>query len=431
MRSTDYLIIGGSAAGTTAAETIRNLNSNASITVVSDEGHEFYSRVLIPHYIRGKVERQQIFLRKPQWYTENKIELVKKTKAVKLSSQNHSVDLNSGEQLKYGKLLISIGGYVVPLKIPGSDSKNIFYMRTVEDADGIIKAAKKAKKGVIIGGGFIGLEFTSCFKVNGVEDVTVLVREPYYWAGKLDEASRKGLVNVLEKNGVKVLTNEEVESIQPITRTDPVKAVGLVQTKSGKNFDADVVGVGIGIKSDLSWLDGSGVKVDRAIVTNEYLETNVPDIYAAGDCAQFWDVIFNRQHIIGNWANATSQGNAVGKTMAITSPKASEGQAGQRTVFETASSYSINYFSGSCTFIGVTDEVYADEIIVRGSVENHKMTRIFIKTIDNVLRVVGATVINSTPDVAPLTIAVKSKADISTYKDKLGDLSFDFNKINN
>src|SRR3990167_4458083 len=439
MRSTDYLIIGGSAAGTTAAETIRNLNSNASITVVSDEGHEFYSRVLIPHYIRGKVERQQIFLRKPQWYTENKIELVKKTKAVKLSSQNHSVDLNSGEQLKYGKLLISIGGYVVPLKIPGSDSKNIFYMRTVEDADGIIKAAKKAKKGVIIGGGFIGLEFTSCFKVNGVEDVTVLVREPYYWAGKLDEASSKVLVNVLEKNGVKVLTNEEVESIQPITRTDPVKAVGLVQTKSGKNFDADVVGVGIGIKSDISWLDKSCVKVDLAIVTNEYLETNVSDIYAAGDCAEFWDVIFKRQHIMGNWANATSQGLAVGKTI-----------AGVRTVFETASSYSADFFDrprvdtsrstgtaksprveagGHCSFIGVTDESFADEVVTRGTVAEGKMTRIFIKEISGTTRIVGATVINNPAEVGPLTMAVKGKIDISVHKGSLADANFDLKNL--
>src|SRR3989338_1121483 len=423
MKSTDFLIIGGSAAGTTAGETIRNLQPQTSITIVSDEDHEFYSRVLIPHYIRGKVSREQIFLRKPQWYPDNKIELVKKTKAVKLDSQNHTVNFSSGEQIKYGKLLISIGGYVVPLKIPGSDSKNIFYMRTVEDADAIIKAAKQAKSAVIIGGGFIGLEFTSCFKVNGVSDVTLLVREDYYWKGKLDKKSAQVLSNTLKKNGITIETNEEADHF------DYSNNQSVVVTKSGNKYQADVVGVGIGIRSDLSWLDGSGIKIDRAIVTNEYLETNVPDIYAAGDCAQFKDVIFEREHILGNWANATSQGNAVGKTMALTSPKAPEGQAGQRTVFETASSYSINFFDGSCTFIGVADEDYADEIIVRGSVENHKMTRIFVKTINNVMRVMGATVINSTPDVAPLTVAVKSKVDISQYKDELANAGFDLKNL--
>src|SRR3990167_10434411 len=143
MKSVDYLIIGGSAAGTTAAETIRNLQPQTSITIASDEDHEFYSRVLIPHYIRGKVERQQIFLRKPQWYGDNKIELVKGVKAQGIEVSKKTVTLSNGQEIQYGKLLISIGGYVIPLKIPGADSKNIFYMRTVEDADGIIKAAKQ------------------------------------------------------------------------------------------------------------------------------------------------------------------------------------------------------------------------------------------------------------------------------------------------
>ena len=94
-----------------------------------------------------------------------------------------------------------------------------------------------------------------------------------------------------------------------------------------------MVGIGIGIKTDLDWLVRAGVKTNRGILTDEYLETNVPDIYAAGDCAEFWDVIFKRQHIMGNWANATSQGLAVGKTI-----------AGVRTVFETAYSYSADFF---------------------------------------------------------------------------------------
>src|SRR3989344_2723198 len=158
MKSTDFLIIGGLAAGTTAAETIRNLKPAASISIITDEDHELYSRVLIPHYIRGKVERQQIFLRKPQWYPDNKIELVKGVKAQGIEVSKKTVTLSNGQEIQYGKLLISTGGYVVPLKISGSDSKNIFYMRTVEDADAIIKASKQAKSAVIIGGGFIGLE---------------------------------------------------------------------------------------------------------------------------------------------------------------------------------------------------------------------------------------------------------------------------------
>lgn len=419
MNKVDYLVIGGSAAGTTAAEVIRSIKPDSSITIVTDENHEQYSRVLLPHYIRGKVKREQVFLKKQEWYQDKQIELIKLTKVIKLEPSKHQVNLSDGTSIEYGKLLIAIGGYVVKLDVSGSDAANILYMRTVEDADKIVKVASQSHKAVIIGGGFIGLEFMSCFKANGVSDVTVLVKEDYYWQGKLDEKSSKVLQNTLEKNGIKIMTNEEIDHF------DNSNNQSKVVTKSGKDFLIDVVGIGIGIRSDLSWLDGSGIKINRAIVTNEYLETNVADIYAAGDCAEFHDVIFGRQHIMGNWANATSQGNAVGRTM-----------GNQRTVFETASSYSINFFDppvgeigGACTFIGVTDADFADQIIVRGSVENQKMTRIFIKKIDGLTRIVGATLINNPAEVSPLTTAVKSKTDVAVHKDKLGDLGFDLREI--
>lgn len=420
MNRVDYLIIGGSAAGTTAVEVIRSLNPESSITIVTDENHEEYSRVLLPHYIRGKVSREQVFLKKPEWYHQNNIELVKGVKTEKLVPASHRVKVSDGEEYQYGKLLIAIGGKVIKLDVPGAELGNILYMRTIEDADKIVKVAssaaakaladKQSAKAVVIGGGFIGLEFTSCLKINGVEKVTVLVMEDYYWQGKLDKDSARVLQNTLERNGVKILVNEQVAEF----RGSPLTVV----TKSGKTFEADVVGIGIGIRSDLSWLAGSGIKINRAIVTNEYLETNLADVYAAGDCAEFHDVIFDRDHIMGNWANATSQGLAVGKTM-----------TGERTIFETASSYSINYFDGACSFIGVTDEKFADEMVSRGSVEAGKMTRIFVKTIDGIVRIVGATVINDPSQVSPLTSAVKGKVDISQNKNKLPDPNFDLKNL--
>ena len=412
MKIVDFLIVGGSAAGTTAAETIRTNLSDSSITIISDENYEQYSRVLLPHYIRGKVAREQVFLKKSEWYQERKIELVKGVRVEGLDTGGKKVGLSNGEEYHFGKLLIAIGADVIKWSVPGSDKTKVLYMRTIEDGDEIVKVASQSKKAIVIGGGFIGLEFASCFRMNGVSDVTVLVLEPYFWSGKLDNKSSRVLVSTLEKNGVKVLTNEEVDHFD--YSNNQSKAV----TKSGKVFPFDAVGVGIGIKSDLSWLEGSGVKINRGVLTNEYLQTNVADIYAAGDCAEFYDVIFERQHIVGNWANATSQGLAVGKTM-----------GGVKTVFETASSYSINFFDGSCSFIGVTDEKFADEVVSRGSVENGKMTRIFVKTMGGVMRVVGATVINSVADVSPLTMVVKSKVDVSKYKGKLIDLSFDLKEL--
>src|SRR3989344_2215375 len=112
MKSVDFLIIGGSAAGTTAAEVIRQLKPQASITIITDENHEQYSRVMIPHYIRGKVSRDQVFLKKPSWYQEKNIELVKGSKAVSLELDSHRVKVSNGEEYQYAKLLIAIGGGV-------------------------------------------------------------------------------------------------------------------------------------------------------------------------------------------------------------------------------------------------------------------------------------------------------------------------------
>src|SRR3989344_1025915 len=422
MKNVDFLVVGGSAAGTTAAEVFRSLKPQATITIVSDEPYEEYSRILLSNYIRGEIEREKLFLKKASWYLEKIIELIKNTKATSLDPVAHLVTLENGETYQYGKLLITTGGSVIKMKVPGGDLGNVFYFRTLDDADAILAAVGSCKRAVIVGGGFIGLDFATCFRANGVEDVLVLVIEDYYWQGKLDEISSKVLQNTLEKNGIKILTNEEVDHFEPsnnLKKGLTLKGtVGAVKTKSGNTFESDVVGTGIGIKTDLDWLVRAGVKTNRGILTDEYLETNVPDVYAAGDCAEFWDVIFKRQHVMGNWANATSQGLAVGKTI-----------AGVRTVFETASSYTADFFDGHCSFIGVTDESFADEVVIRGTVENNKMSRIFIKEIDGVMRIVGATVINAPGEVAPITSAVKGKEDISAFVDKIPDLDFDLKGI--
>src|SRR3989344_1935728 len=284
MKIVDFLIVGGSAAGTTAAETIRNNLPDSSITIVTDENHEQYSRVLLPHYIRGKVTREQVFLKKPSWYGEKNIELLKGMRAEGLEVSRKEVRLSNGEGYKYGKLLIAIGGEVIKLNVPGADSANVLYLRTIDDADMVIEASKKSKRGLVVGGGFVSLDFATGFRVNGVQEVTILTRDPYFWSGHLDLESSRIMKNLLLANGVEIMTSEEVDFFEG------ENSVSGVVTKSKKKLEADVVGVGIGIKSDLEWIVKAGIKTNRAIVTNEYLETNTGDIYAAGDCAEFHDV---------------------------------------------------------------------------------------------------------------------------------------------
>ena len=414
MKSVDFLIIGGGAAGTTAAQVIRSLKPEAAISILSDENYEMYSRVLLPNYIRGEINREQVFLKKPDWYQQNRIELVKNASAQKLLANEKTLVCGNGNTYKYDKSLIATGALPIKLNVPGNDLGNISYMWTINDADKIVTACQEAKEGLIIGGGFIGLEFAHSFKVKGIE-TTILEGAPYYWGNRLDESSSKVLQNILEANGIRVIVKDQVEKF--IAKADG--AVGGLVTKSGQQFDCDLVGIGIGIRSDLSWLAaGSGIKIDGGIVTNEYLETSIPDVYAAGDCVSFYDLIIQAPHIVGTWANATTQGSVVARNM-----------MGIKTIFEAVSSYTINFFGASCSFIGMTDENFADEIIDRGSVEAAKMSRIFLKKYGSDIRIVGATVINEPSQVMPLASLIKNKVDIATYKNKVSDIAFDLKSL--
>lgn len=412
MKSVDFLIIGGGAAGTTAAGVLRALKPQASITIISDENYEMYSRVLLPNYIRGEITRDKVFLKNVPWYEQNRVELVKNNKAEKLVPGEKFLETESGEQYKYGKLLIAIGAKPIQLKCAGADLGNIFYMWTLDDADGIIKASKMAKRGVVIGGGFIGLEFAHSFKDRGVE-TTILDAAPYYWGNRLDAKSSKVIQNLLEANGIKVICSDGVERFLGANGK-----VGKVVTQSGQEFNCDLVGVGIGVRSDFSWLGDSGLMIKDGIVTNEYLETNLADVYAAGDSVCYFDLFCKAPHLVATWANATTQGAAVAKTM-----------SGVRTPFEAVSSYTINFFGGSCTFIGMTEDGFADEVCERGSVAAQKLSRFFLKNIGGQLRMVGATLVNAASEVGLVTSIIKNRVDLSRKKEKLADLDFDLKEL--
>ena len=415
MKSVDFLIVGGGVAGTTAAQTIRGLKPDTSIVILSDENYELYSRILLTGYIRGEVTREQVFLKKPKWYQENRIDLAKGISARKLDANAHTGECENGEIYQYKKLLLALGARPIKLNVPGSELGNISYMWTIEDAEKIITDLKTAKRGVVIGGGFIGLEFAHAFKIKGIE-TTILDGSQYYWGNRLDKGSSQVIQNILEKNGISVIAGEMAEKF--VGGQDNPQSVGKVITKSGKEFECDLVGIGIGIKSDLEWLEGSGIKVDQGIVTNEYLETNLPDVYSAGDCANFYDVIIEGQHLVGTWANATIQGTVVGKTM-----------TGQRTIFEAVSAYTARFFNSTCSFVGMTEPDFADESVTRGTVAEGKIARIFVKHIRGTKRIIGAIVVNNFSEVAPITDAIKNKVDVSQNRDKLADANFDLHSL--
>ena len=338
MKSVDFLIVGGGVTGTTAAQTIRGLRPDSSVVILSDEPYELYSRILLTSYIRGEATQEQVFLKRNEWYQENRIDLVKGVSAQKLDANAHTVECANGDVYQYKKLLLALGARPIKLNVPGSELGNISYMWTIEDAEEVINALKG--------------------------------------------------------------TNESRRPGGPLTRRGVVIGGG-----------------------DLGWLEGSGIKIDQGIVTNEYLETNLGDVYAAGDCANYYDVIVEGQHLVGTWANAATQAVAVGKTM-----------TGVKTVFEAVCAYTARFFESTCSFVGMTEADFADEVVTRGTVAEGKISRIFLKNYPStssgsMTRIVGAIIANNFGEVAPITDAIKNKVDVSQNRDKLADANFDLHSL--
>jgi NAD(P)H-nitrite reductase large subunit len=407
MQLVDYLIVGGGVAGTTAAETIRKLDANATITIVSDEPHPLYSRVLLPHYIRGKVGRDFVFLKKPTWYEEQSIELKNGTTLAKINPTNHTATTHDDTEYQYKKLLLATGGQVRKLDFP--ELRGTTYFRTIEDADTILELLdaiatrpKSEQVGVVCGGGFIGLEFAPIFCERGIE-THVSIRESRYWEPVFDVASSEFLHTIFKEQDIHLHTNTRYVKVEG---SDALLSVDI----SGTRVPASLLGIGIGLIPNFTVPGEAGVTVRDGIVTNEYLETNVPNVYAAGDIAEFHDVTVGRQRVVGNWMNAQQQGACAGKNM-----------VGERTEFRLVSSYATTPFGTAIVFLGDTDRLPGTEVISRGSVKDRSVGQIFVRK----SKIVGATLMNMARERRPLTQLIERGTDIQNLKVALGDISTD------
>lgn len=403
MTKVDFLIIGGGIAGTTAAEEIRSKNQNASITIITEEPERLYSRVRIPHFLRNESPLEKLFVRTSESYQQNNIQLLTNLRVVKVDTQNKIVTTSDTQTFNYENLLVASGGKVNKLSIPGSILPEVVYMRTLEDAKKIKEIVERSKEAIVVGGGFIGIDFAQTFIQNGLK-TTVIIREKSFWESVVGENSAKLLSQLLINNGVAVLTETQLMEFSGTTKLEGVK------TNKGNQIKCDIAGVGIGIHLNTEYLKDSGLTLKKGIVTNEFLETSVPEVWAAGDIAEFYDPIFKKYHSLGNWSNASSQGRIAGLNM-----------VGEKTTFETVSMYSVNIFGSNCSFLGdpIVDE--NTELLERGSVAEGKLARLLIR--DDVI--VGASLINLPVDRNVFMNLIKNKIKITVNKAKLADLSFD------
>ncbi|MBO0795289.1 MAG: NAD(P)/FAD-dependent oxidoreductase [Ktedonobacteraceae bacterium] len=306
-----YVIIGNGVAGTTAADTLRKNDPNCSIHLITNEPYPLYNRVSLPRFLQGVIVEQKVMIRDFAWHEQRNIQLLTETMVTSVNTEERVVVTDKGQHLPYDALLIASGGWANPLRVPGAQGlKHIYNFVTLDDTKTIIERMLESRTALAYGGSFISYELCDGFAVRKLNTVW-LMRGPYWLRSALDPEGGEVVDNIARKFGVEVIHNDELECVVPNNGVP-----GYVKTKKGREIQVDMIGVGLGITLNTQFLAGTPIEIRGGVVVDEYLETNVPGVYAAGDVAEFFDPTINSHHTMGTWDNAMGHGRIVAVNMA-------------------------------------------------------------------------------------------------------------------
>src|SRR3954453_10449179 len=310
---TNVVIVGGGAAGGAAAEMLRREGYEGPVILIgADESLPYDRPNLSKDYLAGNAPEEWIPLRPPEFYREQKIDAVINTTVTSIDSKAKQVMLSDGRSLGYGALLLATGADPVHLTIPGADLPHVFYLRTLADSRRIIEKAKSAKRAVVIGSSFIGLEVAWSLRGRKLE-VGVVGRDSVPLAKVLGMEMGNLVRETHEAHGVKF----------HLARTPAAIHDQYVQLDDGTKLDCDLVVVGVGVRPNTRLAEQAGIATDNGVLVNEFLETNVRGIFAAGDIARWPDPRAGRIRV-EHWVVAQRHGqnaarNILGGREAFTS----------------------------------------------------------------------------------------------------------------
>jgi len=327
--SQSYVIIGDGIAGSSAAETLRDEAPDAEITVITDEGEALYNRILIKEFAKGKLPEMPISIHEPSWYEERDIDLRLDTLVTNVDTEGHRLRTHEDEIIEYDKLLVATGGTPTQLPVENSDADGIHHFWTFQDARGIRDHTERAETGIIVGAGLLGIDLAA---ICGEQDVEAqyLMRGDCWWRYALSTEGAEILHEAMRERGVEPVFESGVDRFE----TDDDGHVTAAIDPNGDRYEGDFVGIAIGLNFNTEILQGTDVDCDDGILVDEYMRTNVDDVYAAGDITRYHDTILGERAQNGSWDSAKAQGTTAAKNML--DPESEE--------FRFVSSYSITHF---------------------------------------------------------------------------------------
>jgi len=384
-----HVIVGNGIAGTTAAETIRRADPNCSIVLISDEPYTLYNRVALPPFLKLQVPETKVFLKNREFHEKNRIELHLETRVERVDSEARVVSTNTGKEFPYDRLLVATGGRPNHLRVPGADAEHIYNFQYLDDAKAISARIAESKVGVVTGGSYIAYELAEAFRSRGL-DTYWLIRGPRFLRYILEEEGGKLVDQIATEHGVHMLYGETIAEVQ---QSDGV-ARGVI-TNTGQSLPADLIGCGLGLTMNTDFLAGTPVKINKGVLTNEYLETSHPGIYAAGDCAEFYDPFTDTSYMMGTWASATRHGRLAATNM-----------LGGHEPYHDVPYYTSGLFDSRLSAVGLTPDVLPNlEAIHRVDWEKRSYRRLFFR--DG--RLVGVMLIGDLKPKTPYTEIIRSR----------------------
>jgi NTE family protein len=360
LKNVDYLLIGGGLASATAAETLRKEGAKGKITIISAERYLPYHRPpLTKHFLLGKQNKDRIIIHKESFYRNNNIDVKLNTRALLVDPKRKVVETDNADEFHFKKLLIATGSCLTKLSVPGDNLSGIYYLRTIPDAEALKHAMVGARKAVVIGASFIAMELASSFTKMGIH-VTIITKEEILFDKLRSPEISEFFTDYYKSHGVEVVFGETIKGFKG---KDKVKSV---VTNTEKEFSCDIVAVGVGVTPEIDFLKGSGIEINDGIIVNEYMQTNMSDIYAAGDVARFYDPVFRRHIRIEHWDNAIKQGRI----------------AALRMIDKRQERCNISYFFSDVfdlTFNFLGDIDGSEERIIRGSTKEKSFSVLYLK----------------------------------------------------
>lgn len=347
------VIVGAGAAGNSAAETLRRDGYQGPITLFDSDPDAPYDRPnLSKDYLAGSAPEDWIPLHPPEFYAEREIRIVRDHRVAALEPDGHRVRLDDGSTHEYGALLLATGA--TPVRLPQSNN-SIFYLRTLRDSKAIIAASATARRVIILGASFIGLEVAASLRARKLEvHVVAPDRRPLerVMGPELGDFIRK----LHEEHGVDFHLQQTAKEFPP----------GEVVLENGDRLKADLVVAGIGVLSNLELAEQAGLALDRGVVVDPFLKTSVPDVFAAGDIARWPDPHTGEQIRVEHWVVAQRQGQAAARNM-----------LGQQLAFDAVPFFWSQHYDVPINYVGHAERW--DRIQIDGDIDARDCSVQFIR----------------------------------------------------